>query len=194
MLMRPPQITKPASLVEQAKHLQDNLSQDTALHILQQNDIRSGKEPRSSLSDGVVELTSPQLDYTRQQRTLQHRASQGSNIDNSFHRITSGMMKNPQMRDFNKAIAGVMGTVQVKKQKHISIMGFGDRKLTASIRKTSIHLVTMYLEETKLLVQEDQLYRLNFLPELIALQSAINKSGITLFPNLMIVPPPGYTL
>lgn len=110
--MRPPQITKPASLVEQAKDLQENLSQDTALHILQQNDIRSGKEPRTSLSDGIVELSPPQINYTKQ-RTLQHRASQGSNLDNSFHRITNGMMKTPQMRDFNKAIAGVMGTVQV---------------------------------------------------------------------------------
>lgn len=119
LLMRPPQITKPASLVEQAKHLQENLSPDTALQILQQNDIRSGKEPRNSLSDGVVELPSPQLNYARQQnqRTLQHRTSQGSNLDNSFHRITSGMMKNPQMRDFNKAIAGVMGTVQVNTVK-----------------------------------------------------------------------------
>ncbi len=109
-LMRPPQISKPASLVEQAKYLQENLTQDAALHILQQNDVRSGKEPRSSLSDGVVEMPPPE-NYSRQQlaqRTLHHRSSQGSNLDNSFSRITSGMMKNPQMRDFNKAIAGVM--------------------------------------------------------------------------------------
>lgn len=111
LLMRPFQISKPASLVEQAKHLQDNLSQDVALQILQQNDVRAGKEPRTSLSDGVIEFV-PQINHTR--RTLQHRTSQGSNLDNSFSRITSGMMKNSQMRDFNKAIAGVMGTVQVK--------------------------------------------------------------------------------
>lgn len=109
--MRPTPITKPATLVEQAKYLQENLNQDAALHILQQNDVRSGKEPRMSLSDGVVEMSPPVMNYSRQQnsqRTLQHRASQGSNLDTSFSRITSGMMKNPQMRDFNKAIAGVM--------------------------------------------------------------------------------------
>lgn len=120
LLMRPPQITKPASLVEQAKHLQENLSQDVALQILQQNDVRSGKEPRTSLADGVVELPPPQVNYTR--RTLQHRVSQGSNIDSSFSRITSGMMKNPQMRDFNKAIAGVMGSVQVKQKKTFTLL------------------------------------------------------------------------
>lgn len=117
LLMRPPQITKPASLVEQAKYLQENLSQDVALQILQQNDVRSGKEPRTSLTDGVVELPPPQVNYTR--RTLQHRSSQGSNIDSSFSRITSGMMKNPQVRDFNKALAGVMGSVQVKRKTPI---------------------------------------------------------------------------
>lgn len=111
-LMRPPQINKPATLVEQAKYLQDNLTQDAALHILQQNDIKSGKEPRTSLSDGVVEM-SPPVNYSRQQqmnRTLQHRTSQ--NLDTSFARITNNMMKNPQMRDLNKALAGVMGSVQ----------------------------------------------------------------------------------
>lgn len=114
-LMRPPQINKPATLVEQAKYLQDNLTPDAALHILQQNDIKSGKEPRTSLSDGVVEM-SPPVNYSRQQqmnRTLQHRTSQ--NFDTSFARITNNMMKNPQMRDFNKAIAGVMGSVQVRR-------------------------------------------------------------------------------
>jgi hypothetical protein len=114
--MRPPQISKPASLVEQAKHLQENLYPDTALHILQQNDVRSGKVPRNSLSDGVVEYPSPQqTNYSRQQqqqRMLHHRTSQGSNLD--FSKI----MKNPQMRDLNKAIAGVMGTVQVNKNWH----------------------------------------------------------------------------
>ena len=113
--MRPPPIVKPATLVEQAKHLQGNLNEDAALQILQQNDVRSGKEPRLSMSDGVVEMPPPVNTYRRQQPpTLHHRNSQGSNIDNGFSRITSGMMKNPQMRDFNKAIAGVMGSVQVR--------------------------------------------------------------------------------
>lgn len=109
MLMRPPQITKPASLVEQAKYLKENLSQDTALHILQQNDVRSGKDPRSSMSDGVPEIPPATASYAGQQhlqpRTLNHRSSQGFE---SFSRITNNMMKNPQVRDLNRAIAGVM--------------------------------------------------------------------------------------
>lgn len=115
MLMRPPQISKPATLVEQAKYLQENLSQDTALHILQQNDIRSGKEPRSSLYDGVIIKNPTAADQQRGQRTLQHRNSHGSNLDSSLSRITNNMMKNPQFRDFNKAIAGVMESFQVIK-------------------------------------------------------------------------------
>lgn len=102
MLMRPPQITKPASLVEQAKYLQENLNQDTALHILQQNDVRAGKEPRNSMMDGVPQQRPP----------LQHKSSQGFD---SFSRLTNNMMKNPQVRDLNRAIAGVMGTVQVRR-------------------------------------------------------------------------------
>lgn len=119
LLMRPPQINKPASLVEQAKHLQQNLSSDTALQILQQNDVRSGKEPRTSLSDGVVEFPSPQqTNYSRQQlqqRILHHRSSQGSNLD--FSKI----MKNPQMRDLNKAIAGVMVNKKKKRASNKAI-------------------------------------------------------------------------
>lgn len=113
LLMRPPQISKPASLVEQAKYLQENLSEDTALHILQQNDVRSGKDPRSSMSDGVPEdlpgatTYSPghQQQQQYQQKTLSHKNSQGFD---SFSRITNNMMKNPQVRDLNRAIAGVM--------------------------------------------------------------------------------------
>ncbi|KAG1183615.1 hypothetical protein G6F36_008317 [Rhizopus arrhizus] len=112
MLMRPPQISKPATLVEQAKYLQDSLSQDAALHILQQNDIRSGKEPRSSLYDGVIIKNPTAADQQRGQRTFQHRNSHGSNLDSSLSRITNNMMKNPQFRDFNKAIAGVMESFQ----------------------------------------------------------------------------------
>lgn len=111
MLMRPPQITKPASLVEQAKYLQENLSEDTALHILQQNDVRSGKDPRNSMSDGVPEVPPATTTLAGQQhlqpRTLNHRNSQGFD---SFSRITNNMMKNPQVRDLNRAIAGVMVT------------------------------------------------------------------------------------
>jgi hypothetical protein len=106
LLMRPPQITKPATLVEQAKYLKENLSEDTALHILQQLDVRSGKDPRTSMSEGVPE-PAPPLSYARQQqqhqqRTLNHKGSQG------FDSLSRIMMKNPQVRDLNRAIAGVM--------------------------------------------------------------------------------------
>ncbi|KAI9477848.1 MAG: rab-GTPase-TBC domain-containing protein [Benjaminiella poitrasii] len=105
LLMRPPPISKPALLVEQAKHLQENLSEDTALDILQQNDIRSGKEPRTSMSDGFID--------PHRRQPLNHKGSQG------FSRLTNNVMKNPQMRDLNKAIAGVMGTVQ----KNVNTLG-----------------------------------------------------------------------
>lgn len=114
MLMRPSPVSKPATLVEQAKYLQENLTQDGALHILQQMDVRSGKEPRSSLYDGIV-LQSH--DHIRQQRVPQHRRSSGTSGDNGFSRITTNMMKNPQFRDINKAIAGVMETFQVQNDK-----------------------------------------------------------------------------
>ncbi|KAI8379875.1 rab-GTPase-TBC domain-containing protein [Choanephora cucurbitarum] len=87
MLMRPSEQMKPAGLVEQARYLKDNLTEETALQILQQLDVRSGRDPRPSMSAG-----SSQLD--------------------GFSRLTSNMMRNSQMRDLNRAIAGVMGTVQ----------------------------------------------------------------------------------
>lgn len=108
LLMRPPQITKPATLVEQAKYLKENLSEDTALHILQQLDVRSGKDPRTSMSDGVPEPAPPisyarqQQQHQQQQRILNHKGSQG------FDSLSRIMMKNPQVRDLNRAIAGVM--------------------------------------------------------------------------------------
>lgn len=115
MLMRPSPVSKPATLVEQAKYLQENLTQDGALHILQQMDVRSGKEPRSSLYDGIVLQSHDQT--TRQQRAPPHRRSSGTSGDNGFSRITTNMMKNPQFRDINKAIAGVMETFQVQNDK-----------------------------------------------------------------------------
>ncbi|KAI8994920.1 hypothetical protein BDB01DRAFT_774606 [Pilobolus umbonatus] len=112
LLMRPTKIAKPTTLVEQAKYLQDNLSEDTALHILQQNDARSGKHPRHSLSDGIEINNHNDRLQTRQERVLHHRRSYGAQLDTSFSQITNGMMKNPQVRHLNKAIAGVMGSVQ----------------------------------------------------------------------------------
>ncbi|KAI8886319.1 RabGAP/TBC [Backusella circina FSU 941] len=111
LLMRLPPIARPASLVQQAKKLQQRLSEDTALEILQENDIKANKEPRISLSSGIPE----QVQQPIHNRTLHHRRSQGD----SFSRITSNMMNNPQVRDLNKAIAGVMGTVQ----KNVGILG-----------------------------------------------------------------------
>ncbi|GAN10645.1 TBC1 domain family member 5 [Mucor ambiguus] len=135
MLMRPPQITKPASLVEQAKNLQENLSEDTALHILQQNDVRSGKDPRNSMSDGVPEVSPAATAYAGQQhlqpRTLNHRSSQGFD---SFSRITNNMMKNPQVRDLNRAIAGVMKNVNTFGENVLGRPqdGMGPRRSTVS--------------------------------------------------------------
>ncbi|KAK4521471.1 uncharacterized protein ATC70_012086 [Mucor velutinosus] len=135
MLMRPPQITKPTSLVEQAKYLQENLSEDTALHILQQNDVRSGKDPRNSMSDGVPEAPGATTAFAGQQhlqpRTLNHRSSQGFD---SFSRITNNMMKNPQVRDLNRAIAGVMKNVNTFGENVLGRPqdGMGPRRSTVS--------------------------------------------------------------
>ncbi|KAL9540772.1 hypothetical protein MBANPS3_009497 [Mucor bainieri] len=135
MLMRPPQITKPASLVEQAKYLQENLSEDTALHILQQNDVRSGKDPRNSMSDGVPDVLPATTTYAAQQhlqpRTLNHRSSQGFD---GFSRITTNMMKNPQVRDLNRAIAGVMKNVNTFGENVLGRPqdGMGPRRSTVS--------------------------------------------------------------
>ncbi|KAI8327168.1 rab-GTPase-TBC domain-containing protein [Choanephora cucurbitarum] len=109
MLMRPSEQMKPAGLVEQARYLKDNLTEETALQILQQLDVRSGRDPRPSMSAGVPELhiqTPSSAPPAR--RTLNHKSSQ---LD-GFSRLTSNMMRNSQMRDLNRAIAGVMGTVQ----------------------------------------------------------------------------------
>ncbi|ORE10095.1 RabGAP/TBC [Rhizopus microsporus var. microsporus] len=129
MLMRPSPVSKPATLVEQAKYLQENLTQDGALHILQQMDVRSGKEPRSSLYDGIV-LQSH--DQTRQQRASHHRRSSGTSGDNGFSRITTNMMKNPQFRDINKAIAGVMETFQN------NVNSFGDPSTVGGSRRSTV--------------------------------------------------------
>lgn len=108
LLMRGTRISTPITLVEQAKYLQGNLSHDGALQILRQNDLRSGKEPRASLWKTDLEnATLP--DHTLQQN---YRKPQGSNLDNITN-ITRGVMKSSQVRDLNKTIAGVMGTVHV---------------------------------------------------------------------------------
>ncbi|KAI8636917.1 rab-GTPase-TBC domain-containing protein [Parasitella parasitica] len=136
LLMRPPQVSKPASLVEQAKDLQKDLSEDTALHILQQIDIRSGKDPRNSMSDGVPEGLSGATAYSEQQqrqpvqqRTLNHRSSQGFE---SFSRITTNMMKNSQVRDLNRAIAGVMKNVNTFGENVLGKQQEGLRRSTVS--------------------------------------------------------------
>ncbi|CEP09480.1 hypothetical protein [Parasitella parasitica] len=137
LLMRPPQVSKPASLVEQAKDLQKDLSEDTALHILQQIDIRSGKDPRNSMLDGVPEAVSGATAYSgqqqqrqhAQQRTLNHRSSQGFE---SFSRITTNMMKNPQVRDLNRAIAGVMKNVNTFGENVLGKQQEGPRRSTMS--------------------------------------------------------------
>ncbi|KAG0185518.1 TBC1 domain, member 5 [Apophysomyces sp. BC1034] len=114
LLMRPLHMEHPATLVEQAKYLQGHIIEDAALHILRQNDIRAGKEPRTSLWDGVDINRYSQIASNR----LRHRQSHGTNLD-SFTNITRGMMKSPQVQELNKAIAGMMDSVQ----KNVSIFG-----------------------------------------------------------------------
>lgn len=114
LLMRGTQISKPVTLVEQAKYLQGNLSHDGALQILQQNDIRLGKEPRDSLWKNE-DKSSLENYYQQQQNDLSfshHQRTSNQNF-NGLSNLTRGVMKSPQVRDLNKAIAGVMGTVQV---------------------------------------------------------------------------------
>ncbi|KAI8332151.1 hypothetical protein BC941DRAFT_517225 [Chlamydoabsidia padenii] len=118
LLMRGTRISNPITLVEQAKYLQGNLSHDGALQILRQNDLRSGKEPRASLWKNDLENASLP-DHNLQQH---YRKSQGSNLDNITN-ITRGVMKSSQVRDLNKTIAGVMGTV------HKNVNLFGDNVL-----------------------------------------------------------------
>ncbi|SAM09005.1 hypothetical protein [Absidia glauca] len=118
LLMRGTRISTPITLVEQAKYLQGNLSHDGALQILRQNDLRSGKEPRASLWKNDLE-NAALPDHTLQQH---YRKPQGSNLDNITN-ITRGVMKSSQVRDLNKTIAGVMGTV------HKNVNLFGDNVL-----------------------------------------------------------------
>ncbi|KAI9300815.1 rab-GTPase-TBC domain-containing protein, partial [Cunninghamella echinulata] len=130
LLMRGTQIIKPITLVEQATYLQGNLSYDGALQILRQNDIRLGKEPRESLwkNDENTTLENQHHRYQQQQRdpSLSYQQRSPNPNFNGLSNLTRGVMKSPQVRDLNKAIAGVMGTVQ----KNVNI--FGDNVLGRS--------------------------------------------------------------
>ncbi|ORZ00973.1 rab-GTPase-TBC domain-domain-containing protein [Syncephalastrum racemosum] len=117
LLMRCPHVGKPATLVEQAKYLSSDLSESGGLHVLQQNDLRAGKAPRHSLWDGV-ERQEPRPSPSKR-LSRQHSNANLENLAN----LTRGVMKSPQVRDLNKAIAGVMGTVQ----KNVNL--FGDNML-----------------------------------------------------------------
>lgn len=110
--MRGAQIRNPATLVQQAHYLQNNISEQGGLHILQQNDLQSGKPPRASLWDGIQRPDQATEPTSPSKNRIKHRKSHGANLD-GFASITRGVMKSPQVRDLNKAIAGVMGTVQV---------------------------------------------------------------------------------
>ncbi|KAI8099001.1 rab-GTPase-TBC domain-containing protein [Halteromyces radiatus] len=118
LLMRGTRISNPITLVEQAKYLHGNLSHDGALQVLRQNDLRAGKEPRASLWKNDLENAA----LPQQHLSSYPRRSQVSNLDNITN-ITRGVMKSPQVRDLNKTIAGVMGTV------HKNVNLFGDNVL-----------------------------------------------------------------
>ncbi|CAO3629904.1 unnamed protein product [Cunninghamella blakesleeana] len=126
LLMRGTQITKPVTLVEQAKYLQGNLSHDGALQILQQNDIRLGKEPRESLWRNEENKSLENYHYQHRDSLISHHQRSSNQNFNGLSNLTRGVMKSPQVRDFNKAIAGVMGTVQ----KNVNL--FGDNMLGRS--------------------------------------------------------------
>ncbi|KAI9488055.1 rab-GTPase-TBC domain-containing protein [Zychaea mexicana] len=115
LLMRAPQVGNPTSLVEQAKYLQNDLSEGGGLHVLQQNDLRQGKPPRHSLWEGIQQQQ--EMHQTMSPNRIAHRRSH-ANLDN-LASITRGVMKSPQVRDLNRAIAGVMGTVQ----KNVNMFG-----------------------------------------------------------------------
>ncbi|ORX51314.1 RabGAP/TBC [Hesseltinella vesiculosa] len=111
LLMRGIRINQPKTLVEQANYLQQHMNADGGLQILRQNDIRQGKEPRPSISPDQSPLQ-PRLVPS------QHTHPTSPPLD-SFSNFTRGVINSPQVRDINKAIAGVVGTVQ----KNVNIIG-----------------------------------------------------------------------
>jgi hypothetical protein len=106
LLMRYPPISDPAVCVEQAKFFRNNLSEAACLQILQQNDVKVGKPPRESLRPAQVAPARPQ----------QRRGPQRAGPADPISKLTKDMMQNPQIREINRALVGVMGAVQVRSE------------------------------------------------------------------------------
>ncbi|KAM3579718.1 hypothetical protein VKS41_007802 [Umbelopsis sp. WA50703] len=117
LLMRYPPISDPAVCVEQAKFFRNNLSEAACLQILQQNDVKVGKPPRESLRPAQVAPARPQ----------QRRGPQRAGPADPISKLTKDMMQNPQIREINRALVGVMGAVQ----KNVNT--FGENVLGRSV-------------------------------------------------------------
>ncbi|KAJ2955430.1 hypothetical protein NQZ79_g8569 [Umbelopsis isabellina] len=117
MLMRYPPISDPTLCVEQAKFFRSNVSEAACLQILQQMDAKAGKPPRESLRPA-------QMAPPRQQ---QRRGPQRAGPVDPISKLTKDMMQNPQIRDINRALVGVMGAVQ----KNVNT--FGENVLGRSV-------------------------------------------------------------
>ncbi|RUP47794.1 rab-GTPase-TBC domain-containing protein, partial [Jimgerdemannia flammicorona] len=106
----------PHTLIEQAVYLRDHLSQEGGVQIMRQNDVRAGRVPR--------EHGAPPPSPSRHagEYNHQHHPSIEAGTDNlarmtkpaaeGFAKMTKEVMKSPQVREINKAIAGVMDEVK----------------------------------------------------------------------------------
>lgn len=113
MLMRNSAKLPPHALVSQAERLRENLSTETTLEILRENDKLRGKPPRLSLSDGLGWLNEMEgVDQVTKNRPP-HRRSDGF----------ADVWKSPQFRELNKTIAGVMKNVQVTRISGLVLKG-----------------------------------------------------------------------
>jgi len=116
LLMRYPPIKEPIICVEQARYLRQNLTEEACLQILRQNDVKAGKPPRETI--GLERPKDP-----RQRRANQAGRSGPPLPSDGISKLTKDMMQNPQIREINRALVGVMGAVQViddgKKKKTI---------------------------------------------------------------------------
>ncbi|KAG2177509.1 hypothetical protein INT44_008020 [Umbelopsis vinacea] len=101
LLMRYPPIKEPVTCVEQAKYLRQNLTEEACLQILRQNDVKAGKPPRESIG--------PERPVDPRQRRANHASGLPSD---GISKLTKDMMQNPQIREINRALVGVMGAVQ----------------------------------------------------------------------------------
>jgi hypothetical protein len=92
--------------VEQAKYLRQNLTEEACLQILRQNDVKAGKPPRESI--GHKRPNDPR------QRLANQAGRSGPPLpSDGISKLTKDMMQNPQIREINRALVGVMGAVQV---------------------------------------------------------------------------------